>query len=223
MNRRSIWILAVSSLCGHAWAQENPLAARIEILEDLVKAIGSAGDAISKLTAGVRDLVVNGSNAYDYVAASREHDHLVALSNQLSSLVATQQTNVVSNIEDYLSTMSSEATRKKTDVQQSWELVVSRLRSVLESTKNLLDEVDHEKSDFVLQPAFLKLKEALAVKFSIMDKLMSMPAPSSPEELSKLKAADYQYKRLISNTRDAIAALNSYASSRAGVAASAAH
>ena len=84
MHRRSfLFVLLLSPIIARAQAGA---ASRIAILTDLVNAIGAAGEAISKLTAGFRDLVVAGKDSYKYVAAARERDRLIDLSRSVVPL-----------------------------------------------------------------------------------------------------------------------------------------
>lgn len=200
MHRRSFFfLLLLSPLIVRA---QGGAAARIAILTDLVNAIGAAGEAISKLTAGFKDLVVAGKDSYKYVAAARERDRLIDLSRRTTNLIATQNIRVVENLDQYLV--------EHNPTQDDWEKVVRNIEATLGSVQALLADVQAEDGSFVLEPAFLTLNQTLSSRASLLTQLASMPAPTSKEELSLLRQASTKYKQLIANAKEAVTQLNTY-------------
>lgn len=177
-------------------------AARIAILTDLVKAIGAAGEAISKLTAGFKDLVVAGRDSYKYVAAARERDRLIDISRRTANLIASQNVRVVASLDQYL------AERKPT--QEGWAQVVRNVEATLLAVQQLLTDVQSEDGSFVLEPAFLTLNQTLSSRAALLTQLATMSAPTTKEELTLLRQASAAYKVLIANAKEAVAQLNVY-------------
>ena len=203
MHRRSfLFVLLLSPIIARAQAGA---ASRIAILTDLVNAIGAAGEAISKLTAGFRDLVVAGKDSYKYVAAARERDRLIDLSRRTTNLIATQNIRVMENLDQYLA--------ERNPTQYDWAKVVRNIEATLGSVQALLADVQAEDGSFVLEPAFLTLNQTLSSRASLLRQLAAMPAPTSKEELSLLRQASAKYKLLIANAKEAVTQLNAYVKS----------
>jgi hypothetical protein len=177
-------------------------AARIAILTDLVNAIGAAGEAISKLTAGFKDLVVAGKDSYNYVAATRERDRLLDLSRRTTNLIVTQNIQVVESLDQYLA--------ERHPTKDDWEKVIRNIEATLVSVRELVADVQAENGSFVLEPAFLTLNQTLSSRASLLSQLAAMRTPNSKEELSLLQQASANYKLLIANAREAVMQLNAY-------------
>jgi hypothetical protein len=200
MHRRSFFFaLLLSPLLARAQAGGG---ARIAILTDLVEAIGAAGEAISRLTAGFKDLVVAGRDSYKYVAAARERDRLIDLSRRTTNLIVSQNIRVVESLDQYLA--------ERNPTQDDWAHVVFNIEATLRSVQELLADVQSEDGSFVLEPAFLTLNQTLSSRAALLTQLAAMPAPSSKDELSLLRKASAKYKVLIANAREAVAQLNAY-------------
>jgi len=200
MHRRPfLFSLLLSPLVASA---QSGVAARVAILTDLVKAIGAAGDAISKLTAGFKELVIAGKDSYTYVAAARERDRLIDLSRRTTNLIATQNIQVVESLDQYLA--------KRHPTQDNWAKVVRNIEATLGSVRELLADVQAVDGSFVLESAFLTLNQTLASRASLLSQLATMPAPTSKEELTLLRQANAKYKLLIEIAREAVTQLNAY-------------
>jgi len=70
---------------------------------------------------------------------------------------------------------------------------------------------DAERSDLVLQPAYVKLREAMLARVTLLDKLRSLPPPRSPNELTELRRALANYRDLVTRLESARNELNAYA------------
>lgn len=177
-------------------------ASRIALLNELVKTIGAAGEAMTKLTEGFRTLVVAGKDSYNYVAAEREKARLIEISRRTARLISTQNATVIHSIGQYL------ARRIKT--QSDWEQVAQNFASTLQTVQALLADVQKEDGSFVLEPAYLALNQALSGREQILTELLTMPAPISKEELALLSEANERYKVLVQNAEKALTELNAY-------------
>jgi hypothetical protein len=172
------------------------------VLRELVEALGAAGEAISKLTVGFKDLVVTGAAGYNYVAAARERDRLIDISRRTANLITSQNIRVVQGLDDYLAL--------KNPSERDWAQMVGSVGTTLSSVRVLLADVQSEKGEFVLEPAFLTLNKTLAARSSLLQKLAAMPAPDTEEERKLLLQASAKYKVLIANAEQAVGELNAY-------------
>jgi hypothetical protein len=175
---------------------------RITILKDFVSAIGAAGDAISKLTVGFKDLVVAGKDSYNYVAAERERSRLIDISRRTANLIASQNVRVVESFDQYLLVIEP--------TNADWAHVAQNVEATLVAVHELLRDVRNENGDFVLEPAFLALNQTLSARSSLLHQLIAIPAPTSPDERRLLREASDRYKILIVNARQAVEGLNAY-------------
>ena len=73
-----------------------------------------------------------------------------------------------------------------------------------------MQDVQTEKGDFVLEPAYLALNRALTARSSVLQQLSGLPVPSSVEEREVLRQASAKYKVLIANAEQAVKELNEY-------------
>lgn len=201
MKRRTVLGLIASSLVSRSIfaASLNP---RIALLQDLVDAIGAAGDAISKLTDGVAHLVVTSVNGYNYLAAVRERNRLIDISSRTAFLIAQKNVMVIDSIESYL--------RIQNPTPEQWSAVTTALNMTLTEVLNLLNDVREERGDFVLQPAYLSLNISLNSRAAALQQLSTLSPPTTPEERQLLQQASDKYKILISNAKKAVTELNKY-------------
>lgn len=200
MHRRNFTIaLALSPLLVRA--EENS-ASRIAILTDLVDAIGAAGEAISKITAGFKDLVIAGKDSYKYVAAERERSRLIDISRRTATLIASQNSSLVASLDEYIA--------KRVPGEEDWAQVSKNVGITLLAVQELLSDVQNEDGSFVLEPAFLTLNQTLSSRVSLLTRLTGMSAPRTKEERELLRRASANYKALIKNATDAVAQLNAY-------------
>lgn len=202
---RRTFLLTTFLLPPLAWAQSGAVG-RIAILRELVDAIGAAGEAISKLTAGFKDLVVTSAAGYNYVSAERERSHLIDISRRTTNLIVTQNVRVVQSLDEYLEI--------KHPSDEDWRQVIGNVDSTLVTVHTLLSDVQSEKSDFVLEPAFATLNRTLAGRVSLLQQLSHMGPPTTLEERKLLAQASEKYKVLIANAERAVVELNAYVKAR---------
>ncbi len=202
---RRTFLLATFLLPSLAWAQPGAVE-RIAILRDLVDAIGAAGEAISKLTAGFKDLVVTSAAGYKHVSAERERSHLIDISRRTGNLIVMQNVQVVQSLDEYVEI--------KHPSDEDWRQVVGNVNSTLTTVRALLSDVQSEKSDFVLEPAFATLNRTLAGRVSLLQQLSQMGPPTTQGERKLLAQASEKYKVLIANAEQAVVELNAYVKAR---------
>lgn len=200
MKRRHCLVL-LALLPGQVFAQAG-VTARLAVLRELLEAVKASGEAIGTLTEGFRTLVVAGADSYNYVSAARERSRLVELGRSTAMLLGNQNYMVVESISSYL------ATPDKTNAK--WQPIVGNFEKTLGAVNTLLDDVKKEKGDFVLEPAYVILQQTLNGRVTLLSQLKAMDAPTSPEELALLKQIHERYTQLITQTRSALAELNTY-------------
>ena len=181
-------------------------AERIAVLHELVAVLGAAGEAVSKLTTGFKEMVGAGSAEYDQAAAERERDRLIDISRRTTNLIVSMNIRLVQSLDDYL------ALRNPSD--EDWARVIGNVNSTLGSVHTLLADVQAERSEFVLEPAFLLLNRTLAARSSLLLELAALPAPATDEEREVLAEASEKYKVLIANAEQALKELNAYLKER---------
>lgn len=203
MNRRN-FLIALLVLPNSVTA--NPAVAG---LAAIVVLLANAGDALSKITKGFRDLATAGSDAYSFSAAIRERDRLKILSKDLRELTNHYNSRVVDSIDDYIVMVRREKldSEKKT---RAWALVSSHIDRTLESVAGLLDDVKKEDGDFVLMPAYESLRATLNSRSVTLGRLRDITAPTSKEELVQLEQLSEKYKIFIVNAKEATNQLNEY-------------
>ena len=204
MDRR-LFLFSLVAFPASSFGQASAIS-RIAILTDIVTAVGAAGKSISDFTAGIKDLVIAGKDAYSYLAAEREKDRLNNISRKTSNLIAGPNVAVVRSLDDYL------ALTHPTDYD--WFLVAQNIEATLTSVNALLTDVREENGAFVSQDVSLTLKKTLASRSLALGKLSSMNPPFSKEERVVLRKISTEYKVLITNAEAAVKELNAYINSK---------
>jgi hypothetical protein len=179
------------------------------LLTRLVQAIRAAAEALSRLATSFERASVDATISYSAPAAQRELSGLRALSRQTTGLIASNAATI-ETLEEYM-----ESYNVGTATQSRWRNAIRRLESTLSAVKALISDVRRENSDFVLEPAFLTLSEALEQRSALLQSISGMPAPASREEILLLQEATGRYRELVANTRRSLTALNTYIRNRA--------
>jgi hypothetical protein len=195
----AVFVAALAPIVVQAQAA---LASRVAVLKEAADALGAAGDAIAKLTDGVAHLVQTGDKGWQVVSARRTRSRLVDISARAQNIAGVKQVAVVNSIDEYLS--------KTHPTAADWKTVTDAIGHVVGDVRNLLDDLNADRSDFVLQKAHATLVETLAARSSILDKLASLPPPLTQKERSGLRNVNSKYKALLSNFRAATTELNKY-------------
>ncbi|QBE65898.1 hypothetical protein [Pseudoduganella lutea] len=208
MRRRSFIVLGCVFMCPVAQA-----VAPVVTLAVLVKTLGEAGEAMSKVVKGMRDLVEAGTDSYGFVAAVRDRDRLKRLSVQFAGLTSDSNMMVLDSLTRYIAHVErAPGGRSDAQAQLLWRKAVDNFRVVLQTVHGLLKDLNEEKSDLVLQPVFLSLNDILHSRSSMLAELEALPPPTSREDLRLLKEAREAYRVLSERTRELIAQLNAYIS-----------
>ncbi len=197
-----VWIVVAVLLSSTTAQTEETAMTRIAIFKDAVGAVGAAGDAIAKITDGVRHLVVTGVSGYKYVSAEREYNRLRDISARGTNLAGIQQQAIVRSIDEYLA--------KPDPTAADWDFIRLRIQQVIVDVKRLLDDVRTERSDFVLEEAYGKLGDSLGSRSIMLDKISRLPQPITQQERDEVAKLNKEYKRLLANFRAAIEQLNLY-------------
>jgi len=172
------------------------------LYKEIADVLGAAGDAIIKITDGIRHLVVTGATGYSHIAAQRERKRLVEISAVATDLRLTHQGALVRSIDEYL------------ESSRGWYTVSRGISLVLGQVRALLDDVREERSEFVLETAYEKLLEALAGRVSLLERLEGVPPPTTEQEREALREINNEYKRLLKAFGEVIQQLNVYLKSK---------
>jgi hypothetical protein len=199
----SCWIVILSISPSNA---QQPISTNINLFKNAIESVGAAGDAIAKLTDGIKHLVVTGTEGYDYVAARRDYNHLKELSVKSTDTFLTQGQVVVRGLDNYLSLQNP--------TPQDWYEFTDELDFVLIKVQMLLNDVRAERSDFVLEEAYKKLGASLGMRSAILSRFSELPPPVTPEEKAALRSLGKEYRRLLANFEEAITQLNLYLKSQ---------
>jgi hypothetical protein len=93
---------------------------------------------------------------------------------------------------------------------QNWQSTTSVLRNILVTADSILSRLNTEKSDLVLQPAYVKLQTALQARVSLLSQLTALPPPTSKAELAELRNVLARYRLLVAQLEAARDELNEY-------------
>lgn len=170
------------------------------LIRGIVETVGAAGDAIGKITDGVRKLVIAGDTGWQAISARQTRASLVELSANLTGLAAINRAGTIPMLEAYIRQPSA----------QSWPLVTSQLGDVLSQVDSILNRLSKERSELVLQPAYAKLQNTLRARASLLAELQDSPAPLTKVELAELRTLLEKYRMLVAQIESARDELNEY-------------
>ena len=186
-------------LSSHTFS-ESARVSKLEVLTEVSKALGELGDSIVKITDGIKHIVVTGGEGVSFVFAKKTKNDLKELSAESTQFAISQNAKIVESIDEYLLNPS----------KYDWPFVQKKLSDVLLLGTELLMEWNEERSDFIVEASYEKLLDSLNSRISILEKIKSMEAPTTEEELGALSEVNKKYKALINNFREAIRELNTY-------------
>lgn len=177
----------------------------IKPFKDLVEAVGAAGDAVAKITDGIKHLMAAGVDGYDAVSARIVYRKLVKASAQYQELVAKQIETVGRwKYADIVDTLCDR------NMGDEWKIVPAGASRLLDQVSDLLTEFRRDRSDFVLEPAYAKIRELLGARVPLLEQLASMDPPSSPEEVQMVRDIAERYDVLVEELRRARDEMNAY-------------
>ncbi|MGF6633498.1 hypothetical protein [Paraburkholderia sp. MM6662-R1] len=183
----------------------------INLFKDLVDAVGAAGDAISKVTDGVAHMISTGVKGYDAARARIVYAKLLKASAQYEDLMAfqTPMTLDLRNLAESAEHGAGERLDEK-KLADRWNLVAADASQILLQVSELLDEIRRDRSDFVLEPAYAKIRQLLSARVSLLEQLVSMGPPTSPEEATLVRNVEIRYDMLIYELALARDGMNTY-------------
>ncbi len=197
---------AASVSCYDARAAEVALNVRLQALKDLAEGVGAAGDALTKLTGGLRSLVGAGAEGFDVAKARVIYSRLKDTSALTSRLVVAQSA-VVGGLEEYvrIAPTLDDAARRG-----AWLENVGKLQELLREVQSVLDRVREERSDFVLEPAYAKIMKTLGERVTLLSRLSALPPPREDAELTLVREIAAKYRVLIEQLESARDEMNAY-------------
>lgn len=178
---------------------------RLATLTGVAAALGEAAESVSKMVDSFAHLIRTATRGYDAASARATYSRLRDLSARASILIAEQQISVIQGIDAYIEESSNPAVRSLL-----WSSLTTKFRSILLEINSLLADVQAERSDFVLETTYLDMIRTLQTRGVILEELLYMPPPTSPEELKELRQIRDNYELLIINLRRATIELNEY-------------
>lgn len=201
MQRR---LLLLAGFCCVPARAQAPVVARVALITELAKLLASTGEAITKLTEGIKSLVLTGKAGYDYIAAQKARTALVDISRETARLLVGGNKRAATSLKRYLSLPSSERT------ELAWSDTVRILSDTLDQVRELLSNVRSVRSDFVLEPTYISLTEALESRSSVLQQLAQLSPPRGSREIAALRKVHREYLTLIAKTKQAVLQLNEY-------------
>ena len=186
----------------------------LRALSDL---LATAADSIAKFGDSIAHIVSLGTQAYDEVSARRVRVRVKDISARLVNVHRVSNASIYSGIEGYIakarqhhaSLVSNESSNPKS-LQTSWSEFVRVLPIPLEQISELLGDVSRERSDLVLENSYGEVLAALNSRVRIIQDLMNLPPPTTPQEIEALEQVLSQYDRLRRDLGRASAALADY-------------
>jgi hypothetical protein len=206
-RRRLLQLLQLLPMLATPLLRAQPVGAAAT-LAVVVKALGEAGEALSKITKGIRDAVEAGNDAYGHVAASRVRDRLVELSTRLVRLTNVGNIAVLDSLGEYIHLARSAPASP--ELKLHWERAVSDMSEALAMVLAILKDVEGERSDFVLQSAYAELTGILHSRVRILSELKKVTPPVTSEAIAELVQIQEKYAELRGKTQELVQQLNAY-------------
>lgn len=200
MKNRSLTLVCVFTLFFSAINVMASQDLKISVFKDIAEALGSAGDAISRITDGVKHLVESGDSAYGIVQARVTYNKLKKISRMSSELRMSQNVSVLNSIDAFLQSPSHER----------WRAVTTTLDETIIKVNSILKDVRLDNSDFILEKAYRDLAGTLQTRSAMITSLRHVQMPTTPEEFAALREVNYNYKMLMIQLDKAIDDLNIY-------------
>jgi hypothetical protein len=177
-------------------------------LENIGAILKDAADAVKKLADSIAHIVALGDSAWSTVSARRTRARLIEIFAD-SEKYGLSQGYLYRNVEE----LTRDLSRFDSDAGSRlwvWQGFTQKLKELIPHVTNLLDELDKERSDFVLQEAYRSLRQTLSERLVVLELLARRPCPDSSEELAEVRKVFDQWGRLIAELRAANEALRLY-------------
>lgn len=186
-------------------------------LKALSSLLATAADSIAKFGDSIAHVVSLGTQAYDEVSARRVRARLKDINARLVNVHKLPNAAVYSGIEGYIAkarehhaSLASNKPSSPKSLRTSWNDFVHVLPIPLEQIGELLDDVSKERSDLVLESSYGDILSTLNSRVKIIQDLMNLPPPSTPQEIEALEQVLSQYDRLRKDLARASTALADY-------------
>jgi hypothetical protein len=186
-------------------------------IKDLGAAIDAAAGALGKLADSVAHMIFLGDKGYNIANARKTKNRLKDIDARLTDLAQISQSTLVDNMLGYAElwrrlSSTTDGAAKNEQLKSSWQLVVAGIRDVLLQTRDLVDELRRERSDFVLQPSWIMLIKALDDKASLLNVPELTSPPDTDEKINELEAVAKNFEALRNNTIKALTSMSDYIS-----------
>jgi hypothetical protein len=176
--------------------------ARISVLKDAIAAIGEAGEAISKLVDGLRQVVTTGYEGYDFVKAKRVRSRLLDISRRNIVSISSKQQVVVTSLDEYL--------EMKNPSDADWIKVSNKISDTLANLKTILNDIQEENSELVTDASFPTLNSSITMRGATLLKLSEITPPITNDERALLMKISAKYKILLIDAKKASDEFNAY-------------
>lgn len=203
MQRRLFTSTLLISALG-CYESASASGAGVAILASVVALVAAAGDAMAKMTAGLRALGAAGRDAQGYAKAMSAQGALQDLVRKMDLVQYNKEVEIVPRLKTYLDLPTEELT------DQQWTDVVHRLSVAFARVHEIIESMSAMEGDLVMESAFRELRTALGSRTVLVGKLMQMPTPRTKSELDVLRQLVDQYQRLIHEGTVATNALAAY-------------
>jgi hypothetical protein len=160
----------------------------------------SAAKAVEQFVNSIMRLVQSGVATYDLFAARRAHSWLLDYAARASRLYEGNVAIIIPAFDEYLASPSDE----------KWIIVQKEIAQPLSITKDLLHDLQADRSDFVAEDSYRDLGLVLQQRGVVLEKILTLPPPRSQGELKALKTIRDKYRLLVITLGEAEAALNLY-------------
>ena len=200
-SRRQSLFMAISAVAATVPTTSWGDVYRLALFEDLAKALGEAGDAIGKISDGVARLVSDANSGWNYVEANRTRSRLIDISARTTGVLVSNDL-FVESFSRYLNLPNPKP--------EDWTRATEDINKTLANITSLLSDLKRERSDFVLESAYLSLQTSLSARVDLLNKVDSRGPPQTPQERDAFADIVSKYKILIANFKRAIEELNIY-------------
>lgn len=197
------------------FASCTPILAQTSVASilNLAKLLGDAADGLAKLGDGVAHLIKLGSSGLDAVNARKARAKLVGISADLTTMYVSQ-TATIASLENYGANWPPRPDKSHNPIPQQqqaqWQAVLQRVVAQLAGVESALALVAADRSDFVLQDSYRRLKAALSTREGLLSELSRDPPPTSRADFQSLEKAIEQYHRLHHELDRSIDLFNQY-------------
>jgi len=195
----SMHVLAVE---GNAQIAKLTPSSRAKMLKNLSLAMGGLALAIKAVAEGIASLGKTADSGWSELSARRTRQRLTDISARAAVLASENQSIVINGIDGYL--------EKSKPTVADWLALTQPLNAVVSDLKVLLDELREERSDFIAEPAYAILVQALDPAQLYLSQLQTLPPPTTAEEREALLEIKAKYKILLENLQSAVRELNAY-------------